>query len=59
MAESILQFQAGREAAMRGDKRDARRGRDWREGFDQVKRAKDASYVSAAPETIPMAAERG
>lgn len=36
MADSILHFQDGREAAMRGEKRDARRNRDWLEGFDQV-----------------------
>lgn len=45
MASNILHFQDGREAAMRGDKRDARRHADWLEGFDQEKRAKDASYT--------------
>lgn len=36
MAECINQFQAGREAAMAGRKRDARRSADWLEGWDQV-----------------------
>lgn len=44
MAEDIRHFQDGRLAAMRGDKRDARRHKDWLEGFDQVFRAKTASY---------------
>lgn len=38
MADDILQFQAGREAAMAGHKRDQRRSADWLEGFDQVAR---------------------
>lgn len=37
MAENILQFQAGREAAMSGLTRDTRRSKDWLEGYDQVK----------------------
>jgi hypothetical protein len=37
MADEILKFQAGREAAMEGKPRDARRGKDWLEGWDQVK----------------------
>jgi hypothetical protein len=37
MAENILQFQAGREAAINGFKRDERRSKDWLEGYDQVK----------------------
>lgn len=41
MAEDILKFQAGREAAMGGLKRDRRRHRDWLEGYDQV--ANDAT----------------
>ena len=41
MAESILQFQAGREAAMCGLTRDARRSKDWLEGYDQVKAEDD------------------
>jgi hypothetical protein len=41
MAESILQFQAGREAAMCGLTRDARRSKDWLEGYDQVKAESD------------------
>jgi len=44
MADNIMQFQEGRGAAMAGLARDAKRSKDWREGFDQVKRAKDASY---------------
>lgn len=36
MAENIIQFQAGREAAMANQKRDARKSADWLEGFDQV-----------------------
>jgi hypothetical protein len=36
MADNILQFQAGREAAMNGDKRDSRRHKDWLEGFDAI-----------------------
>lgn len=41
MAESILQFQAGREAAMCGLTRDTRRSKDWLEGYDQVKAEDD------------------
>lgn len=37
MAENILQFQSGREAAINGFKRDERRSKDWLEGYDQVK----------------------
>lgn len=37
MAENILQFQTGREAAMCGLSRDTRRSKDWLEGYDQVK----------------------
>lgn len=37
MAEDVLQFQSGREAAMNGLKRDERRSKDWLEGYDQVK----------------------
>ena len=47
MANNILQFQDGREAAMAGLKRDARKSKDWLEGYGQVKRAKDASYHDA------------
>jgi hypothetical protein len=36
MADNIIQFQAGREAAMSGERRDARRNADWLEGYDQV-----------------------
>jgi hypothetical protein len=36
MAEDILKYQAGREAAIRGDKRDARKHSDWLEGYDAV-----------------------
>lgn len=46
MANDILHFQNGREAAMAGLKRNARKHKDWLEGYDQVKRAKDASYAS-------------
>ena len=41
MAENILQFQAGREAAMCGLTRDTRRSKDWLEGYDQVKAESD------------------
>jgi hypothetical protein len=41
MAENILQFQAGREAAMCGLTRDIRRSKDWLEGYDQVKAETD------------------
>lgn len=37
MAENILQFQKGREAAMCGLTRDTRHSKDWLEGYDQVK----------------------
>jgi hypothetical protein len=37
MADDIIQFQSGREAAMSGLKRDGRKHRDWLEGYDQVK----------------------
>ena len=35
MAENTIQFQAGRETALCGGKRDARRSPDWLEGYDQ------------------------
>lgn len=41
MAHNILQFQAGREAAMCGLTRDERRSKDWLEGYDQVKAETD------------------
>ena len=41
MADNILQFQAGREAAMCGLTRDERRGKDWLEGYDQIKAETD------------------
>ena len=41
MAENMLQFQAGREAAMCGLTRDTRRSKDWLEGYDQVKAETD------------------
>ncbi len=34
MAEDILQFQAGRQAAIEGKPRDGRRSADWLEGYD-------------------------
>ena len=37
MAENILQFQKGREAAICGLTRDTRRSKDWLEGYDQAK----------------------
>ena len=37
MAEDLLQFQSGREAAINGLRRDERRSKDWLEGYDQVK----------------------
>ena len=37
MADNILEFQKGREAAMCGLTRDQRRSKDWLEGYDQVK----------------------
>jgi hypothetical protein len=45
MADDILQFQSGREAAMAGLKRDGRKHRDWLEGYDQVKPIKETSYA--------------
>lgn len=41
----IMQFQAGREAAMGGFKRDGRKCRDWLAGYDQEKPRKEASYA--------------
>lgn len=41
MAENILQFQAGREAAICGLTRDTRRSKDWLEGYDQEKAESD------------------
>ena len=41
MAENILQFQKGREAAICGLTRDVRRSKDWLEGYDQVKTETD------------------
>jgi hypothetical protein len=45
MADDILQFQAGREAAMAGLKRDGRKHRDWLKGYDQIRQVKENSYV--------------
>ena len=42
MAEDILKFQLGREAAIYGLKRDERYSDDWLEGYDQVKVEDDA-----------------
>ena len=39
MANDILQFQAGRLAAIGGKKRDNRKSKDWLEGYDAVKGA--------------------
>ncbi len=36
MADDILAFQAGREAAMTGKPRDRRRSADWLEGYDII-----------------------
>jgi hypothetical protein len=36
MADDILAFQAGREAAIDGKPRNNRRSADWLEGFDSV-----------------------
>lgn len=36
MANDILAFQAGREAAISGEPRDGRRSADWLEGYDMV-----------------------
>jgi hypothetical protein len=44
MADDILQFQAGREAAINGFKRDERRSKDWLDGYDQVKAEEDNEY---------------
>jgi hypothetical protein len=41
MADDIIQFQQGREAAMAGERRDARRNADWLEGYDQVAGERD------------------
>lgn len=40
MANNIIQFQAGREAAINGQPRDNRRSADWLEGWDQVNEEK-------------------
>lgn len=37
MADDIIAFQNGRQAAIDGKPRDARRSDDWLEGYDQVK----------------------
>ena len=36
MADDILAYQSGREAAIEGRPRDQRRSRDWLEGYDAV-----------------------
>jgi hypothetical protein len=36
MADDILAFQQGREAAIAGQKRDQRRSADWLAGWDQI-----------------------
>ena len=42
VAENIIQFQAGREAAIARQLRDRRRSSDWLEGYDQVAKEKVA-----------------
>lgn len=42
--EYILEFQAGREAAIANLKRDGRKHRDWLTGYDQVKPMKGPGY---------------
>lgn len=41
MADDIIQFQAGRHAAMAGEKRDKRRSADYLEGYDMEAQKKD------------------
>jgi len=43
MADNILDFQAGRDAAIDCLTRDARRSKDWLEGYDQVDMARKAA----------------
>lgn len=49
----ILQFQAGREAAMGGLKRDGRKHRDWLAGYDQKSRAKKLVMSTDKPTAAP------
>lgn len=53
MAENIIAFQSGREAAMCGGARDARRSADWLEGYDSEAMAlnlpSEASYSAKTP----------
>lgn len=37
MPDDILAYQAGRETAMAGERRDGRRSADWLAGYDSVK----------------------
>jgi len=39
LANDILQFQAGREAAIAGKPLDKRRSKDWQEGWRQVNKS--------------------
>lgn len=47
MADDILQFQAGRLAAMALEKRDRRRSADWLEGYDMEWADIEAKYRRA------------
>lgn len=51
MAEDIIQFQDGREAAIAGKRRDRRRSADWLEGHDQVTAA-DRDQLGATPDMV-------
>ena len=42
--EYILEFQAGREAAIENRKRDGRKHRDWLAGYDQVKPMRETEH---------------
>ena len=53
MAENIIAFQAGREAAMFGDKRDRQMSADWLEGYDS-----DANALNL-PAKGPYSAKTG
>jgi len=46
MADNILDFQAGRDAAIDCLTRDLRRSKDWLEGYDQVNLARKAADAS-------------
>ena len=57
MAENISAFQAGREAAMCGGKRDRRMSADWLEGYDSEAAALQALMGGVVDDLLERAAD--